>query len=379
MSNNIYIDFWLNNSFDLKEYKKMLRSIYKNNFDESKIRIDKKIAHYYACSIHDEKEKVSLTYFWDYKIKKLHVSLPDFDINHVYGTNLIHQIYTNIKNSIKLNAFGNDSGSHEKELELFGSYVADKLLIWSANLFPPSEVQKYGREKLLNAPCEVIEEWEDGAIFMMIHKDRFSSTYEERKKLREYLGEKPIGKKIEEPAKIEKMEKVIPEIKKPKTSYKIFVLQNSKKIPATIRKDYKNKKLVLKFENKKYENKFDANWFRTLRVLDNLVDKGGYRILCNGTSKHCGVMGFIATMADGSECYYMDPNAGKDEKKMKTIDTLEYSSWNEYVAEEEQRISFFGKKFVDFMKLDSAEISRLMKKWRSESDNAKEVKDEDNQ
>lgn len=61
---------------------------------------------------------------------------------------------------------------------------------WSVNLFSPEDVQKYDKEKLLNSPCELIEEWEDGAIFMMIHKDSFSSTYEERKKLREYLGEK---------------------------------------------------------------------------------------------------------------------------------------------------------------------------------------------
>ena len=61
--------------------------------------------------------------------------------------------------------------------------------IWSVNLFSPSDVQKYGRGRLLSAPCEQIEEWGDGAIFMMIHKDSFSSTYGERKKLREYLNE----------------------------------------------------------------------------------------------------------------------------------------------------------------------------------------------
>ena len=66
--------------------------------------------------------------------------------------------------------------------------------IWSVNLFTQSEVQKYGRGKLLKAPCELIEEWEDDAIFMMIHKDRFSSTYEERRKLRKYLGEDEIRK-----------------------------------------------------------------------------------------------------------------------------------------------------------------------------------------
>ena len=71
-------------------------------------------------------------------------------------------------------------------------YLSEPILIykiWSVNLFSPNKVKKYGREKLLKAPCELIEELEDGAIFMMIHKDRFSSTYEERKKLRKYLGE----------------------------------------------------------------------------------------------------------------------------------------------------------------------------------------------
>ena len=92
---------------------------------------------------------------------------------------------------LKVGGYGVDEYDGEEELEIYQPKSMREISpIWSANLFTPSEVQKYGREKLLKAPCEVIEEWEDGAIFMMIHQDKFSSTYEERKKLREYLEAK---------------------------------------------------------------------------------------------------------------------------------------------------------------------------------------------
>ena len=87
-----------------------------------------------------------------------------------------------------------DGGEDGAEFEMFSSdtRMEDMSRIWSANLFTPEEVKKYGREKLLKAPSEFIEEWEDGAIFMMITKNNFASSYKYRKKLREYLGEKII-------------------------------------------------------------------------------------------------------------------------------------------------------------------------------------------
>lgn len=61
---------------------------------------------------------------------------------------------------------------------------------WSATLLTPEEVKKYGgREKVLNAPCEIIEEFEDGAIFLLLDKHTIQSIYNERLKLRNYFGE----------------------------------------------------------------------------------------------------------------------------------------------------------------------------------------------
>ena len=62
--------------------------------------------------------------------------------------------------------------------------------IWGTNIIYSNNIGKFGRDKLLHAPCELIEEWEDGSIFMMINRRTFESRYEQRKKLREYLGEK---------------------------------------------------------------------------------------------------------------------------------------------------------------------------------------------
>ena len=58
---------------------------------------------------------------------------------------------------------------------------------WTANLFSAEDVKKLGRDKLLKAPCERIEEWEDGAIFMMLHKNSFKATEDELVRLRAYL------------------------------------------------------------------------------------------------------------------------------------------------------------------------------------------------
>ncbi|MBI2138570.1 hypothetical protein HYU13_03205 [Candidatus Woesearchaeota archaeon] len=64
----------------------------------------------------------------------------------------------------------------------------DMKLVHSANIFPPEEVTKYGRDFFLKAPAEVIEELPNGGIFMMIERASFGSTLKERSKLREYLS-----------------------------------------------------------------------------------------------------------------------------------------------------------------------------------------------
>ncbi|MBI5389692.1 hypothetical protein HZB01_04935 [Candidatus Woesearchaeota archaeon] len=100
-----------------------------------------------------------------------------------------------VYHELKLGGFGSNENDQTKEFDDILDQRDDKhmqreedIRIWGVNLFTPDEVKKYGRERLLHAPCEVIEEWEDGAVFMMINKDQFSSIYEQRKKLRDYLG-----------------------------------------------------------------------------------------------------------------------------------------------------------------------------------------------
>lgn len=81
-----------------------------------------------------------------------------------------------------------DGGDEEFEGYPSGTELGEVSRIWSVNLFTPEEVEKYGgKEKLLKSPVEFVEGWEDGAIFMMLDKNFFSSNYGRRKKLREYL------------------------------------------------------------------------------------------------------------------------------------------------------------------------------------------------
>src|SRR3989344_3878707 len=141
---------------------------------------------------------------WQYEIPKFNriimvyinsfgevqINLPDLFNDEFMKeiAKLIKKVYS----VLKVSGYGideYDGDGDEYEMYPLGTKREQMSRIWSVHLFTQSEFQKYGRGKLLKAPCELIEEWEDDAIFMMIHKDRFSSKLEERQKLRKYLGE----------------------------------------------------------------------------------------------------------------------------------------------------------------------------------------------
>ncbi|MBD3303991.1 hypothetical protein GF343_02510 [Candidatus Woesearchaeota archaeon] len=60
--------------------------------------------------------------------------------------------------------------------------------IWSLTILSKDAVEKLGKKKVLNAPCGHIEELENGAVLMLINKNKLTSTYDEREKLRKYLN-----------------------------------------------------------------------------------------------------------------------------------------------------------------------------------------------
>ncbi|MBI2580747.1 hypothetical protein HYV85_02965 [Candidatus Woesearchaeota archaeon] len=158
-----------------------------------------------------------------------------------------------------------------------------------------------------------------------------------------------------------------------RTTYKygVFILKNDSKIPAELIQDYEKRKLILNFQDKKYEIAFNENWFLTLRKLDKISNKEGYKILCNGTSKYVGVAGFIINMADGTSCYYKDPNNKNEKNKLKTVQTLSYSYWNEYATEKEQRVSFFGKEFVEATDKGWDAVMKEIRKEKKQNKNEK--------
>src|SRR3989338_5986890 len=188
MGNRVEFVFNLNEEFNIEKYKKVIKLVSKEKFNERKIEYSKGYFECYYYNYIDEKNDISIAFYWYYKKNEFLFFAPDFSYAPPYCINLIKKIYP----LLKAGGWGNTTeamGYKREEYELMkdARTRGKELRIWSINLFAPSEVQKYGREKLLKAPCEVIEEWEDGAIFMMIHRDKFSSTYEERKKLREYF------------------------------------------------------------------------------------------------------------------------------------------------------------------------------------------------
>jgi hypothetical protein len=94
---------------------------------------------------------------------------------------------------LKVGAYGLCIDDNPEEYEFFYDKKGDlaKSRFWGVTLLTPEEVEKWGgREKCLGAPCEVIEEFEDGAILLIIGKEFISSSYYKRVDLRKYFGEK---------------------------------------------------------------------------------------------------------------------------------------------------------------------------------------------
>ncbi|MBD3204292.1 hypothetical protein GF327_08415 [Candidatus Woesearchaeota archaeon] len=140
---------------------------------------------YLYYGFNDEKNKIFISFYWYINDNQIIIFLPSFKNTTSYSIFLMQRIHKVLE--FGLSAYKSDN--IDDEIDKFSQQKLDNVRIWSVNLFTPKEVKKYGREKLLNAPCEKIEEWEDGAIFMMINKDSFESTFEQREKLRKYLKE----------------------------------------------------------------------------------------------------------------------------------------------------------------------------------------------
>ncbi len=183
MANDINFNFKIRKEFELINLQHILKIITKRSFDEKNLQFKKSIKNYYLYEYYDKKEEICTSFYWYPSENKLLISMPIFPITTSYCKKIIKEIYQ----ILKIGGYGFDDYSTTDHEAGLPKKEKNQLIIWSVNLFTPEEVKKYGRKKLLKAPCEHIEEWEDGAIFMMIHKDKFNAYYEERQKLRKYL------------------------------------------------------------------------------------------------------------------------------------------------------------------------------------------------
>lgn len=128
--------------------------------------------------------------------------------------------------------------------------------------------------------------------------------------------------------------------------YNIFVIESGIMIPAILYKDGFRDKLIIKIEDNYEEQAFIRDWFFSLRILDDKLNAKNRAIVCNGTSKDVIAFGFCLNMGDGRLSYYLgEQEVTGVNKHNKTVDTLEYSHWNEYVSEEVQLSGKFAKRF----------------------------------
>lgn len=138
----------------------------------------------------------------------------------------------------------------------------------------------------------------------------------------------------------------LPELSYRPKKYDIFVIESETIIPAILYKDGFRDKLLVKIGDECEEQVFIRDWFFSLRILDDKLNVKNRAIVCNGTSKDVIAFGFCLNMGDGSLSYYLgEQEVTGVRKSNKTVDTLEYNPWNEYVSEEVQLIGKFAGRF----------------------------------
>ncbi|MFH2028269.1 MAG: hypothetical protein ABIJ08_03985 [Nanoarchaeota archaeon] len=122
-------------------------------------------------------------------------------------------------------------------------------------------------------------------------------------------------------------------------NHNIKVIGNNKKFEAELVVDQDKKRLTIKFNDKEYSIDYNKNHYQTLRDLDRKLNKDGFKILCNGTSKNVFCAGFCLTMANGEQVRYTTPDG-----EIKLKETYAYEEWNEYATQEEQVEYYRGAK-----------------------------------
>ncbi|MFB2970100.1 hypothetical protein ACE1CD_14085 [Aerosakkonema sp. BLCC-F183] len=138
----------------------------------------------------------------------------------------------------------------------------------------------------------------------------------------------------------------LPELSYAPKEYDIFIIESEAKIPAILYKDVFRDKMLVKIGNEYEEQIFINDWFFSLRILDDKLKEKNCAIVCNGTSKDVIAFGFCLNMGDGSLSYYLgEQEVTGVRKRNKTVDTLEYNPWNEYVSEEVQLSGKFAGRF----------------------------------
>ena len=198
MPNSIEFKFDIKKEkFSLDVLKKLLKKVAGNEFNEKGISTVRSANPndpvYYHYHHNNKSEEIGVSISWYEKSNRLVLFVPNWKNGPSYCISVIKSIYF----ILKCGGYGRETFAFDEESNYHTKEEIDKTRIWSVNLFTPEEVKKYGRKKVLSAPCEIIEELEDGAIITIIRKENFYSvkysfysTFEEREKLRKHLNAK---------------------------------------------------------------------------------------------------------------------------------------------------------------------------------------------
>jgi len=105
-----------------------------------------------------------------------------------------NEIFTLLK-KYPFKGIGSNENDNNEEYNLTGEINDFKISrFWSITILDKDEIKKYGFEKIKNAPCEIIEIFDDFA-YLQINKSTCASIFKDRQALRKYFGENKIKEK----------------------------------------------------------------------------------------------------------------------------------------------------------------------------------------
>tara|TARA_Y100000310_G_C20653054_1_gene800534 strand:- start:792 stop:1358 length:567 start_codon:yes stop_codon:yes gene_type:complete len=186
MSNSINATFKVPQGFEKKDFIQVIKKISGIDNPEKDIqehKPPKRLSHYFLFSFLPKGQEMAVDVRWYKDDSKVNISSSSYLPIDLFVT-LVKKAYS----ILKVPCHGNDELTLNPEIEEVGEEGIANRRIFSFNIFTPEEVEKIGETTIMKAPWEVKEKLKDGSILTQIDKESFSSSLEERKKIRKMLN-----------------------------------------------------------------------------------------------------------------------------------------------------------------------------------------------